>query len=199
MFTSRMPIPYPPAGCKTAYISDSAVLIVPEGASLAPLCVKCGRPADVRISKTFHSREWHPSTKRIGEQMLGLAMLVVFRVRTFDTPVSIEIPLCCAHRSKQMRNRWAGVGLIVIGLASLPFSYKTIAFRTPLEVLRWSGTLASIFAGLLLLFLGVHILGLVELNDRFAAYTGFGIEYMQKIPSDTEIFASPRTEVTSNS
>jgi hypothetical protein len=194
-----MPNPFPPPGCKTAYIRDCAVLIVPDGASLAPLCVKCGRPEGVRVSKTFTSRDWHPSKNHIGEQILRLAVSVLAKSMAFETPVSIEIPLCRAHCLKRMRSRWIGASLIAIGLASLPFSYKAIAFRSSLEVLKWSGTLAFIFAGLLFLFLGIHILGLVELNDRFAAYTGFGIEYMQKIPSDTEIFSPRRTEVTSNS
>jgi hypothetical protein len=194
-----MTILFPPLGCKTAYIRDSAVLIVPEGASLAPLCVKCGKPPDVRVSKTFYWREWHPSKKRIVEQVLRLALSVLIRSMAFETPVSIEIPLCREHRSKQMRKCWSGVVLIVIGLGSLPFSYKATAFRTPLEMLNWGATLGSILLGLLLLFLGVHILWLTELNERYAGYTGFGIEYMQKIPSDTEIFSPRRTEVTSNS
>jgi hypothetical protein len=194
-----MPLPFPPPGCKTAYIRDSAVLIVPEGASLAPLCVKCGRPADVRVSKTFHSYEWHPSKKRIAEQALRLALSAFFRGVAFETPVSIEIPLCREDRSKQLRKLWLGTGLTLIGLASLPFSYKAIAMHTTLEILAWAATLASIFVGLLLLFLGVHILWLADLNDRYASYTGFGIEYMQKVPSETEIFSPRRTVVTSNS
>src|ERR1019366_1980335 len=194
-----MPIPFPPAGCKTAYIQDSAVLIVPEGASLASLCVKCGKAAAVQVSKTYHWRDWQPSTRRFGTQVLGLIGLIFFRLRAFDTPVSIDIPLCRAHRSKQIVRRWAGIGLTSIGLALLPFSVKSIEVRTPLEVLTRIGTVATILGGLLVLFLGVHILSLVELNDRFAAYTGFGIEYMQKIPSDTEIFSPKRTGMTSNS
>jgi hypothetical protein len=187
-----MPIPFPPPGCKTAYIRDSAVLIVPEGASLAPLCVKCGKPEYIRVSKTLDSRGWQPRT------IIDVIVVLLLRIGSPVTTVSIDIPLCRAHRSKQMRNRWIGAGLIVIGLASLPFSYRATAFSTFLEMLKWSGTLAFILAGLLLLFFGVHILGLIELTDQFAAYTGFGIEYMQKIPSETEIFSARRSGVTFN-
>ena len=167
-------------------------MIVPAGASLAPLCVKCGKLAEVHVKKTFRRRDWRPSTGTIGSAALGLAVAALFRVLAFQTAVSINIPLCRIHRSKQVRYIWIGAGLIAIGLASSPFSYKAISGRSALALLTCGATLVVTLAGLLLLFLGVHILSLTELNDQYAAYTGFGIEYVQKIPSDTEIFTQKR-------
>jgi hypothetical protein len=81
----------------------------------------------------------------------------------------------------------------------VPFSISAIDVRTPLQALMWGGTLALIVGGFCLLAMGVHILDLAKLDGQFAAYTGFGVEYMQKIPSETEIFSARRARVTSNS
>lgn len=88
---------------------------------------------------------------------------------------------------------------MVFGIVMVPFSINAIDVRTPLEALRWGGTLALLVGGFVLLVTGVHILDLAKLERQFSAYTGFGIEYMQKIPSETEVFPARRTGVTSNS
>lgn len=112
------------------------------------------------------------------------------RLFRLDTRVRLEIPLCRTHRSKRILRRWLGLFLAACGLALLPFAVKAIEVRTPLEALTWGGTLALILAGLILGLTGVHILDLVELNDQFAAYRGFGLGYMEKIPSEREVFSA---------
>jgi hypothetical protein len=82
--------------------------------------------------------------------------------------------------------------MTLLGLALLPFAFKSIEVRTPLEALTWAGTLVLTLGGMLVIFSGVNILDLVELNGAFAAYQGFGLEYMQKIPCETEIFSPKR-------
>lgn len=98
-----------------------------------------------------------------------------------------------------MLRRGGGILLLLFGLALLPFSIRAADVRTPLEALTWGGTLALIVGGFIVLVMGVHVLDLYRLDGQFAAYTGFGIEYMQKIPSETEIFAATRPRVASDS
>ena len=193
-----MQIAYPPPGCKTAYIQGSEVLVVPRGVSLVPLCVKCGESTNLKIRKTFHWPPWRPNP--YGAALaVGVVGFIFRRLFWLDTRISLEVPLCPDHRSKQMLRRWGGICLMLCGLVLLPFSIKSIDVRTPLEALTWGGTLALIVGGFCILIMGVHILDLAKLDERFAAYTGFGIEYMQKIPSDAEIFSSRRSGVPSNS
>ena len=129
-------------------------------------------------------------------QWLAFLFRWIFR---FDERVALDIPVCVAHRSEQMLRRWGGVVMTLLGLALLPFAFKSIEVRTPLEALTWGGTLVMILGGLLLIVLGVNILDLVELNGAFAAYQGFGLEYMQKIPCEIEIFSPKRDSSARNS
>jgi hypothetical protein len=193
-----MQILSPPVDCKTPYIQGSEVLVVPTGVNLAPLCVKCGESTNLKIRKTFH---WPPLAP--GPYLvfggLGLIAFILRRVFRFDTRIKLDIPICSTHRARQILRRWGGICLMAFGVGMVPFSVKAIDVRTPLEALMWGGTLAAIVSGFILLVTGVHILDLAKLDNQFAAYTGFGLEYMQKIPSDTEVFSPRRTEVTSNS
>jgi hypothetical protein len=122
-------------------------------------------------------------------QCLTFLFRWIFRL---DERVTLDIPVCVAHRSEQMLRRWGGALVTVLGLALLPFAFKSIEVRTPLEALTWGGTLVMILGGPLVILLGVNILDLVELNGAFAAYQGFGLEYMQKIPCEIEIFSPKR-------
>ena len=185
-----MEFPYPPLSCKTAYIHDGEILVVPFGASLGTCCIQCGSPASTWTVRTFHWPLWKPNF--FGPWLAVSFLVFVFkRLLHLDQRIRLTIPLCRAHRLKQMQRRWVGLALAATGFAILPFTAKLFEVRNWIEGLLWGGTLALIVGGLLIAFLGFHILDLVYLDDRISAYTGSGLEFMEKAPSETANATTP--------
>ena len=191
MFTSRMPIPYPPLDCKTAYIQDNRVLVVPEGVSLAPICVVCGRPSDLVVGRTFHWRQpdlISPGTRELTPLLRDITFLFR-RVCRLDDRVALGVPLCSEHRSGQVVRTWVGTALTAIGVAFLIFGIKSNGLRGSIAELTLGGGVGTILGGLTFGFSGANAFTLVEFNNTFAAYQGFGAKYMTKLPQSVEIFA----------
>jgi hypothetical protein len=191
-----MPIPYPPPGCKTAYIQNSRALVVPVGAVLPPICVQCGMPSDVMIKTTFHWPRPDPDLRSYSSrspwltplvQEIGFLFRCIFRL---GSRVKLDVPLCAGHRDEEKFWHWLGTVMSVIGLGLIAFNYKhfeTVPSRNDPVLF---GTLVMLIGGCLLIFEGVNTLGLVEFNTALAAYDGFGVEYMKKMPHEVQIFPS---------
>jgi hypothetical protein len=195
MFTSRMPIPYPPPGCKTAYIQNSRALVVPEGASLPPICVQCRMPSDAVVKCTFHWPRPEPDLfpyRARSPWFTPLLEEIAFLFRgifRLGTRITLEIPLCSGHHYEEMFWRWLGAVSLVISLALLPFTYTGLfAPRNSIQGLPWILTIVMLFGGSSLIFSGANGFELVELNTAFAAYQGFGAEYMKQMPHEVQIF-----------
>jgi hypothetical protein len=194
MFTSRMPIPYPPSGCKTAYIQNSRALVVPEGASLPPICVQCGLPSDGVIKITFHWPQPDPELQGYSVrspwltpmlQEIGFLLQCIFRM---NTRVTLNVPLCAGHRDEEKFWRWLGTMMLLIGLAVIALNYRHFQTWPSRNDPVLFATYVMLAGGCVLIFVGVNTLGLVEWNTAFAAYDGFGAEYMKKMPHDVQIF-----------
>jgi hypothetical protein len=201
MFTSRMPIPYPPPGCGTAYIQNSRALVLPEGLSLPAICVQCGMPSDVVIKSTFHWPQPEPLPDGYGYRSpwitplldeIGFLFRCIFRL---STRITVGVPLCAGHHDEEKFWRWLGAVMTVIGLALIALNYthfQTWPSRNDPAVF---GTIVMLAGGTSLIFLGVNTLNLIELNTAFAAYQGFGVEYMKKMPHEVQIFGAKRAGV----
>lgn len=194
MFTSRMPIPYPPPGCKTAYIQDSSILVVPEGASLIPLCVVCGQSSEVAVKRTFHwpRPELTGDRSRVVSESLEYLAYLFRRVFRLDDRVTLEIPLCSDHRSGQILRTWAGIASAAIGLVLLSLNFHSMGSLHSSGGWAWIGGFALIVGGVAFGFSGANALALVEFNNALAAYSGFGLDYMKKIPRAVDIFPPKR-------
>jgi hypothetical protein len=189
-----MRIPYPPCDCKVAYIQDGELLTVPTGAFLPGLCVKCGDPTDLKIRKTYHWPPFQPSFSSFLGRWLAISIIIFALRRLFrlDARVKMEVPLRRSHRARQFLRRRIGIVFTVAGLVLVPLSVKAINVRSPLEAVEWAGTLALVMTGVILIAMGVELLDLVELNDSFAAYKGFGLGFMEKVPCEREVFFPPK-------
>lgn len=194
MFTSRPPIPYPPPGCKTAYVQNARALVVPEGATLPPICVQCGMPSDVVIKTTFHWPQPEPLPTGYGYRSpwitplldeIGFLFRCIFRL---NTRVTLDVPLCAGHHDEEKFWRWLGAVMIGIGFVLTALNYRHFQTLPPRQDPAFLGTLVMLIGGSCLFFLGMNTLGLVELNTAFAAYDGFGVEYMKNMPHDVQIF-----------
>jgi hypothetical protein len=194
MFTSREPIPYPPPGCKIAYIQNSRALVVPVGSVLPPICVQCGLPSDVLVKTTFHWPQPEPfpvadpfhspwMTPLLDD--IGFLFRCIFRL---DTRITVGVPLCAGHHDEEKFWRWLGVVLSVFGSLLLWLSFRSLQTTHSLSRLMAEGTIALLIGGTSLIFVGVNTLDLVELNTAFAAYKGFGRDYMKKMPHEVQIF-----------
>jgi hypothetical protein len=181
----------PPPGCKTAYIQNSEVLIVPSGVSLPALCVKCGERSETEVRKTFHWPPWQPGFGPFVP--IGLLIFLIKRLLHFDERVNLDIPLCHKHSSRRRPESIAGLGCIAMGSALVVVNFKAIDVRAPYEAMKWGGTVALIVGGVILFFIGFHVLDVVEVNDQFSAYKGFGLGYMEQVPCETEVFPQRRS------
>jgi hypothetical protein len=194
MFISRMPIPYPPAGCNTAYVHDGRVLVVPAGASLLPICVVCGKPSDVAWRKTFH---WHqPELVQPGSrEMMPLLDDIAFMFRALfrlDDRIALDVPLCSADRTGQIIRTCAGTALIALGVGVIAFSFTVPGGWTRQGNLTSFIGIAMIMGSITFGLSGANAFSLVEYNSAFTAYQGFGVEYMKTVPHASEIFGSKR-------
>jgi hypothetical protein len=194
MFTSRMPIPYPPLGCKRAHIQNSRALVVPEGASLPPICVQCGNPSKVTIRATFHWPQPEPDpfqyswragawTVLVGE--IGYLFRWVFRL---DTRVTLQVPLCSGHHYEEKFWRWLGWAMTTIGLAVVVLNYTHFQSWPSRDDPVLFGTFVLLLGGSSLIFSGMSTLNVVEVNTAFSAYEGIGFEYIKKMPHEVQIF-----------
>jgi hypothetical protein len=150
----------------------------------------CGKSSDAAVKKTFHWPRPEITSGRsrvVSESLEFLAYLFRWLFR-LDERVTLDIPLCSEHRSGQTVRTIVGTALPVIGLALVALNYRSIRAATPLESLILFGAFGMIFGGLWFRFSGANALTLVEFNSAFAAYSGFGLDYMKKIPRSAEIF-----------
>jgi hypothetical protein len=189
-----MPIPYPPPGCKTAYIQNSRALVVPEGASLPPICVQCGLPSNVVVKTTFHwpqpdpeLRGNYPRSPSLTPllQEIGFLFRWIFRL---DTRVTLDVPLCSQHHGEEKFCRWLGAMMFIVGLVLLPLIFIAHAAPDWRQTSTWIGVYVLLFGGTSLAFSGMNTLHVVEVNTAFSAYKGFGAEFMMKMPHEVKIF-----------
>lgn len=190
-----MPIPYPPSGCKTAYIQNTRALVVPEGASLPPICVQCGLPSDAVVRTIFHwpqpepdpfPNSWRAGAATVLFGEISFLFRCVFRL---NTRITLDVPLCAGHRDEEKFWRWLGTVMTVVGLALIALNYTHFATWPSRNDLLLVGTFVLLFSGSWLLFSGVNTLHVIEVNTAFSAYEGFGFKYVDKIPHETLIFS----------
>jgi len=86
---------------------QGAKLVVPRGAMLPAVCVKCGRmPADgtVKENLTWH----HPAI-----YFLILAGVLAYGIvaTILSKKMEVQVPICEFHRQRRMRFRRVGIGL----------------------------------------------------------------------------------------
>ncbi len=109
----------------------------------------------------------------------------VFRL---DTRVTLDVPLCSAHRDDEKAWHWIGAMMLFVGFAVLALIFTPRAVPDSLRTLTGYGTYLMLFGGAFLVFSKTNTLHVVEVNTAFSAYDGFGVEYMKKMPHDVQIF-----------
>lgn len=76
---------------------DGKILVVPTGASLPPMCVKCGQPVSGQyLNKNF---SWHPSWVYL-LILIGLLFYIILALVLRKT-ARVAIPFCHEHRSRR--------------------------------------------------------------------------------------------------
>ncbi|MBK7400686.1 MAG: hypothetical protein IPJ34_31650 [Myxococcales bacterium] len=127
----------------TVFVEDYK-LAIKKGSTLPACCVRCGEPADTRVSHRFSfTPRW------VGWLFLlswCFALPVMFAV---TKRASLDMPLCSPHAVAWKRGRtqrWIGLGVLVLGVA---LGIVSLVVEAPEEVgLTLIG--AGLFVGILL-------------------------------------------------
>lgn len=194
MFTSRIPIPYPPPGCTTAYVQNNRALVVPIGASLPHICVQCGIPSDVVVKRIFHWPQPEPDPFPHSYRAITLTPILdeieyMFRwLFRLDTRITLEVPLCSEHLGEEKTWHWLGAMMFLVGSALLSLIFIPRAIPYSLRGLAWFGTYIMLLGGSSLAFSEMNTLHVVEVNTAYSAYEGFGAGYMKQMPHEFQIF-----------
>lgn len=166
----------PPPAVPQGPARKNKLLVVPRGAALPPMCVKCGQPALSRLLKKkyyWHS-PWLLLLILIG--ILIYAIVAIIVRKSFE----LSVPLCEEHWQRRRRALWTGAGLLV-GSIVVPI------FLT--------GLVPDGYGGWWALFLfAAGVTGIVYLalapplspnyiDDREARFKGAGEAFLSQLPS----------------
>jgi hypothetical protein len=154
---------------------DGKVLVVPAGASLPPMCVKCGEPVPGQfLTKNFR---WHPPWIYL-LILIGILIYVIVAL-VMQKSARISVPFCAAHRSwRANMNIIAAVLLLGWIPESLFLSYLDVSAGWIVLI-----SIAMPVAGLILLVVVSSSFAPVYIDHACAKFKGAGERFLATLPS----------------
>jgi hypothetical protein len=151
--------------------------VVPTGATLPNMCVKCG--AMPQQPWWEHKFSWHSPMLYV---LLALSPLIYAIVAAIASKkVTLAVPLCFDHRASRDRLFWIGAGLM-IGCIPLPIAIGMLSGGND-EVVGF-----AILLGVVMLFAGAIVYSVsnpikpTKIDDQSAEFTGAGNAFRMALP-----------------
>jgi len=161
-------------------------IIAARDAVLPPFCLKCGRPA---VPEPLRRRfSWHQPW--IYVFLLIALLLYAILAATLSKRMTLDLPLCEAHREKYKALRAASAALllgavpeIVVAAVYLPESHKVLGIT--------AGAL-SLVAGCVCLSLWNRILWADRIEDQFGYFSKACAGFLERLPPPPPGMMLPR-------
>jgi hypothetical protein len=174
--SSRAPMPRPgaaqPAAAAGDFWRDGKLLVFPKGARLPGACVKCGKPAAIRLRRKL---SWHNPMLLF---LIPLGVLIYAIVAAIVSKrAEVEIPICDTHRRRRALFTGLGVGLLFLGL--LVFAGALIANAGTLAA---SIGLLMFVAGLILAVAGQILVSPGRIDEHFVWLRGVHTSRVSGLP-----------------
>lgn len=166
-----------PAAASTARRVGQQFVLPRVGGLLPPNCVKCGRPTQDTLNKTFW---WHHPALYI----LAFFWLIVYVIIAMIVRKSckLNVPICEEHRSSYKTKRWVG-GLMMLGCIPVPIAVGVIGNGSDASV----GIAIGLFVVLLIAGAIVFSLALplkpTNMDELTATFKGANESFLQLLPS----------------
>jgi len=155
-----------------------AQFVVPRaGAPLPPNCVKCGRPTQETVNKTYW---WH--NPLIYLVVLISPVIYVIVALIVRKSCKLSVPVCEEHRSSYKTKRWVGGILMLI---SIPLWIAIAAIGNGSDDAMGIGVLVfflAFFVGLIV-FAVASIVKPSNMDEQTATFKGAGESFLQLLPS----------------
>jgi len=155
-----------------------AQFVVPRsGAPLPPNCVKCGKPTQDTMNKTYW---WH--NPLIYLVVLISPVIYVIVALIVRKSCKLSVPVCEEHRSSYKTKRWVG-GILM--LASIPLWIAIAAIGNGSDDAMGIGVLVfflAFFVGLIV-FAVASIVKPSNMDEQTATFKGAGESFLQLLPS----------------
>lgn len=88
-------------------------LVIRQGVSrLPPSCVKCGLPAEDRVTSKLY---WHSPWVYLA--ILANILIYAIIAMIIRKTITLEVPLCGEHRKQRTRMRWLTAGSLIAAVA----------------------------------------------------------------------------------
>jgi len=157
----------------TAY-RDGRILVVPSGASLPAICVKCGERSGKPLTKTFR---WH--SRWLYLLILPGLLFYVIVALVVQRKARIDVPFCASHRSWRSRMNIAGAVLLT---GSLPTSFLLASLEVNGGVVALIAV-AMAFSGLVVLAVVGSSFNPVFIDETCAKFKGANEKFLSLLPS----------------
>ena len=153
--------------------------VVPRQAvpALPPNCVKCGRPTQDTMNKTFW---WHNPVLLLIVLISPIIYVIVALI--VRKSCKLNVPVCEEHRSSYKTKRWVG-GLMMLGSIPVPIAVGVLGNGSD------NAVLAAIFLFFVLFIAGAIVFGLAgpikpsNMDEQTATFKGAGESFLQLLPS----------------
>lgn len=150
----------------TAFVEDYK-LAIKKGSTLPACCVRCGEPADTRVSHRFSfTPRW------VGWLFLLSWCFAIPVVLAVTRRATLDMPLCGPHAvawRKGRTQRWIGLALLALGVA---LGVGSLVVEAPEEV-GFALIGAGLFAGALLaVTASKHFLRADKVDDHYVYVVG---------------------------
>src|SRR5215510_6794336 len=161
------------------------LLIASRDAALPPCCIKCGRPADVKLLRRRFS--WHPSWVYIFV-LIGLLIYVILAA-ALSKRTALQLPLCSAHFEKYKTLRILAAVLL---LGAIPEMVLAGAYL-PDTYMGWgifAGALAFV-AGLVCLVTFNGMLRINRIDEHYGYFSRASEAFLMRLPPPPAGIALP--------
>lgn len=169
---------------------DEDVAVVARGARLPRRCFQCNAPADRKASLLL---KWSPPTG------MRRSAARAFMEKMQEEQITVTVYACPSHYRRMNFHRRFGLALILFGLgcllgaAVLDLRQVYTGVAGPLAL----AGLGAIIAGWLWRLIAASPLEAGHIDEQEAMVTGFGLPFLQSLPSWREEHAA-RTEQTAS-
>jgi hypothetical protein len=151
-------------------------LLVPRSASLPPVCMKCGTPANTPWRRKFY---WHSPWLYIMILFPGLLIYVIVAL-IVRKQMELNLPICETHHADRKRYKLLGA-IMLIGF--IPVSVILGIYGS--EALGWITCLVMFVAGIV--FYQMSMLGLhaTKIDDLGGSFRGACDTFLNQLPEQT--------------
>lgn len=167
----------------SAVASEGKLVVVADGTTLPPSCVKCGAPATGQpFKRTYY---WHPPAY----YLLILAGLLIYVIVALVVRKKATVAhfLCDAHRAKRRNAMAVGWIISLIGVAMI-FAYAARIYRDFDGLIPFG--IVALVAGLIVAAVSARMLSPQRIDQGYVWLNGSGKAFRGQFPSTRDIHAA---------